>query len=272
MTTEQAERQNIIDKFQEFLHRAPSEQEIATYTGTSNYQLEDYLRKSGGYEQSNDYQTQYAKLDQLGLSVFHYHIDRAALDQMVRDGYSLERALEIWRSQPSYKALYAGAPPGMSESDYWNRANTMYQNAQSTRDMWLKWTKTPLTDDQLRQIYIGSAGDDPQARALQNQFESIKAWEGARQSAQSKQQNTALSNSAVGPVEATMRGLDSGAGAIVGQDAGAVPPIGQPDSISKTSNTLQDYYNNLSNSNTDGGQQSQNGAYGPYKESSPFQP
>jgi hypothetical protein len=217
------DRQTIIDLYDQYARRVPSETEIAQYLETSAYQVTAALRRyDSGYNATPEWGTRYTQLQALSLQIFGDYSDPQQLDHFIRQELSDDQVMFGWRSTARYQQMYAGKPPQMSESKYRELKDTYELEGPTTRNMFKHFLGLDVTDQDMQKIYYGGEG----SADIRREYARVRALQASEDSRFKQPQiNTQVELSPFGPTTPMMRGLEAGP-----TDLPPLPPPGQIES------------------------------------------
>lgn len=199
-TYEQTQLSAVDNYFRKLLGRPASQADQEYWANYSEEALLSAIRKDPAYASSAEYGQAFAKLNETGKLIWNRQVNPKDLDWMIRQGWSLEHAIDHWRSLPEYKAQFPDKPDSMDETGYRQAMAEMNKWSEASRDLWQRWHGQTLDDKTLHMIYL-----DPNS-AEAKAYNEIRGHEAARNALLERRGgNTLVKMGRLGPYQQTMK-------------------------------------------------------------------
>lgn len=202
-----SEVQNIRDLFDKMARRAPTPEEEARFTDTSEYYIRSYIRSLPEYNTSNEYQDRWAQIVEMHKKVFGYDPDARFVDHIIRHEMTDSQVLAGMRNTDKYKAMFAGKPEWMDESQYRKLYDEKVMKQEGVTNAFSTYAGRQLSEDELNKIFYGGPGSE----AVRREYARVQSLQASREALRGQRLNTAVKVGPTGPVQQLMAGRDAAA-------------------------------------------------------------
>lgn len=202
-----SELQNIRDLFDKMARRAPTPDEEARFTGTSEYHIRAYIRSLPEFNTSNEYQDRWAQIVEMHRKVFGYDPDARFVDHIIRHEMTDSQVLFGMRNTDKYKAMFAGKPEWMDESQYRRLYDDKVSKQDSVRNAFSTYAGKNISEDELNKIFFGGPGSE----AVRREYARVQSLQASTDALRGQRVNTAVKIGPTGPVQQLMAGREANA-------------------------------------------------------------